>query len=203
MPDYSKSKIYRLEHGEMFYIGSTTLRYLCQRLSLHKKDSKTRTSKLYTYLKDKNWTEVRMVLIEEFPCETRDALNARETHYIEPHLENPYCLNSRVALPTPISLEKQTKKRSLKRSETEVCECGLEIAHGYKSQHITRRIHCERMGIPYEPQQLRSAESLARQTQRASERAKMVVKCECGASITYGSMYLHKKSKAHLNVVPT
>ena len=51
---YTTCKIYKIfdsEHPDMFYIGSTYTT-LKQRLSKHKTDSKTRTSKFYKYIEN-------------------------------------------------------------------------------------------------------------------------------------------------------
>jgi len=81
MPDYSKGKIYKLVGGGLTYYGSTVneLRY---RLKLHKAHFKQNiniTSKLLFETGD----EVKIFLVEKFPCADKMELNARERWYIE------------------------------------------------------------------------------------------------------------------------
>jgi predicted GIY-YIG superfamily endonuclease len=94
MPDYSKSKIYKLqcEDGH-FYIGSTAseLRF---RLQNHKGISKRNTEqRVYKHI-GTDWNKVKIVLIEELRCENKQQLNRREDEFIQQHRENPMCLNS-------------------------------------------------------------------------------------------------------------
>lgn len=200
MPNYNQAKIYKIVHNDMFYYGSTTLQYLSQRLSIHHGEiKKGKTSKLYTYLKDKDWKDVTIELVELYPCNTKDELTAKETKWIEPELNNPLCLNSRCALPTPSSIQKQKDKNSKTKSEKIICECGATIANGYKSQHIKMKSHIEKLGLTPINTKIRSVESLTKQKENAKKRDHTNITCDCGAIIKYGSLYLHKKSKEHLS----
>jgi len=90
MVNYQRGKIYKLvsEHTEKIYIGSTTQKYLSDRLSGH-------ACKFRKYTKDhitKNTTksvelfklgEVQIILIENFPCNDVNELKAREAYYIK------------------------------------------------------------------------------------------------------------------------
>jgi hypothetical protein len=89
MSKYQNSKIYKLvsPHTDEIYIGSTTQR-LCHRLSGHKSDckkikNKSTSSKLFEL------GEVKIILIEECPCDNKEQLLKRERH----HIENNKCLN--------------------------------------------------------------------------------------------------------------
>ena len=87
MPDYSKSKIYKIvcnETGQTYY-GSTTIP-LSQRIGKHR---------LYTGCS--SWCIIERgnydySLVEEFPCESKEQLHKRERWYIE----NNDCVNVRV-----------------------------------------------------------------------------------------------------------
>jgi hypothetical protein len=93
MTKYNNGKIYKIEpvcehdEGEI-YIGSTTRTYLCERMTHHRYDykkSKTDNNrKLSTsIIFDKYGLEnCKILLLENFSCETRDELEAREGHYI-------------------------------------------------------------------------------------------------------------------------
>jgi hypothetical protein len=95
MPDYSKGKIYKIwspSHEEVgCYIGSTT-QPLYKRFSSHK----TRTSKKTNSCSSKilfEYEDTRIDLLEEYPCENREQLNAKEGEWIRK--EN--CLNKNIA----------------------------------------------------------------------------------------------------------
>jgi len=94
MPDYQQSKIYQivcLTTGEC-YIGSTTQATLAQRLSGHCahfkawKNGNPNFVSSFTIIERGNY---RIELIESFPCESRDQLNAREGF----HIRNMVCVN--------------------------------------------------------------------------------------------------------------
>ena len=84
MPDYKNAKIYRLVcnvTGKQ-YIGSTT-QTLAQRLTQHvSKTTHNRKNNCMSreIIANGNYT---IVLIQEFPCENKNQLHARERHYIE------------------------------------------------------------------------------------------------------------------------
>ena len=81
MPDYSKGKIYRLIDGrtlEDLYIGSTT-QPLSYRKSGHKRDTKRKSDQpIYRKCNEIGWDNIKILLIEEYPCESREQLLARE-----------------------------------------------------------------------------------------------------------------------------
>jgi len=89
MPDYRHGKVYaiRSPHLSKFYVGSTTLT-LAQRMAEHR-----RLHRYYSIGKGagmcRGCTSATVIsagdayieLIEECPCDSKDQLNARETHY--------------------------------------------------------------------------------------------------------------------------
>jgi len=93
MPDYQNGKIYKIEalnseDGDI-YIGSTTKNTLAERMTRHrshykgwKKGEKNNLSCFKIF--DKYGIENCFIyLIESFPCNSKDELNAREGHYIK------------------------------------------------------------------------------------------------------------------------
>jgi hypothetical protein len=91
MPDYQKGQIYKLwspqgEEDEI-YIGSTT-QLLYKRKASHKSNKKCRSKILF-----EKYDDVRIELIEEYPCNNKAELNKKEGEYIK---ENK-CLNRCIA----------------------------------------------------------------------------------------------------------
>ena len=105
-----EGKIYKLlcDDGH-YYIGST-ITSLIQRTSVHKASSKTRIRKVYEYI-GVGWDTVQIVLIEEFPCETIDALHQKEDEYVVTALNDPLCLNTNRAFRTPEQRKEAVKAR--------------------------------------------------------------------------------------------
>jgi hypothetical protein len=95
MPDYSQSKIYKIVSNftDEIYIGSTT-QSLGSRKAEHKKKFKywmvnPDSTYFVTSFKLFELGEVDIVLMENFPCENKEQLHARERYYIE----NNLCVN--------------------------------------------------------------------------------------------------------------
>jgi len=87
MPNYLKGKIYKLicDDPELVYYGSTTQKYLSKRLGQHR-ELKCSSKEMFLY------GNVKIILIENYPCSSRDELVARERWFIE----NNNCINKRV-----------------------------------------------------------------------------------------------------------
>ena len=93
--DYSQGKIYRLvcnTTGNTYY-GSTKEKYLSRRLSRHVNDFRViekglghYKSSSYDIIKGENY---QMILVENYPCESKYELESRERYYIE----NNECVN--------------------------------------------------------------------------------------------------------------
>tara|TARA_R110000772_G_C13114221_1_gene421062 strand:+ start:107 stop:691 length:585 start_codon:yes stop_codon:yes gene_type:complete len=90
MPNYLLSKIYKLvcDDENLIYYGSTAQIYLCNRLSGHhqsylNKVNSCESKRLYDV------GNVKIILVEKYPCETKEELLQRERWYIE----NNICVN--------------------------------------------------------------------------------------------------------------
>tara|TARA_R110000803_G_scaffold38011_1_gene82028 strand:+ start:357 stop:1004 length:648 start_codon:yes stop_codon:yes gene_type:complete len=108
MPDYSKSKIYKIvcnETGQTYY-GSTTV-LLSQRIGKHR---------LYNSCSSRCIIErgnYDYSLIEEFPCESKEQLHKRERWYIE----NNDCVNVRVEGRTQKEYQNANKEKIQERKK--------------------------------------------------------------------------------------
>jgi group I intron endonuclease len=85
MPNYGIGKIYKLVNSVdgKICIGST-----CQTLAKRKGEHKRYATKyvnrkVYQHLNSIGWENVRIVLIENYACGSRDELRAREEYYID------------------------------------------------------------------------------------------------------------------------
>ena len=87
MVNYQTAKIYKIVNdiNDKIYIGSTCneLRY---RMYGHRNDSKKErnTNPMYKDMKD-NCEKFRILLVENFPCENKQQLEAREYEIIQQH----------------------------------------------------------------------------------------------------------------------
>ena len=168
--DTQQGKIYKLVSHEtdMCYIGSTSSKYLSVRFGDHKKMYKRwingkmgrRTSfELFKY------DDCKIILLEEYPCNSKYELEARERYYIE---NEPNCVNkqhpdrtrkeyradnydylkikakewqdnNREAI---LAKHKQYYKENKDKWLCKVkCECGAEINAGSMSKHLNSNKH--------------------------------------------------------------
>ena len=131
---YEKSKIYKLQCASgHFYIGSTSNTF-AKRLGQHKDLSKkTPDRRVYKHING-DWSQVRMILIEEFPCETKEQLKKREDEYIQRELKNPLCLNSvaAIGLTKEQTVEYQRKYREAHRDKRKEKAREYYLAHREK-----------------------------------------------------------------------
>ena len=92
MPNYFEGKIFKLhvdEIPELVYIGSTT-QPLCNRLTGYVSSFLNRdANKNYPYFKVLEHPNYHITLIENWPCNNKEELNARQRF----HIENTDCIN--------------------------------------------------------------------------------------------------------------
>ena len=167
MVNYSLGKIYKIvsDLTDKIYIGSTCLEKLCMRLSKHKYNYNEwlNTNKhYYTSYELIKLGDVKIILIENYSCNNRDELRARERYYIE--LYKNICVNKVIPYRTENehlkvnkeyrdknkeqikiqrkqyrdnNIEKIREKKLLKMT----CECGLEINKNHRTRHIKTLKH--------------------------------------------------------------
>ena len=129
MNKYQQSKIYKLTstHTDQIYVGSTCYKYLCNRLSLHKHQYINRPNKNNTSsLKLFKLGDVKIELIELYPCDSWKELNQREQYWLE---TLPNCINIRKAY-TSDEYKKdyrsdETRKAFIKDYANEKLKCDL------------------------------------------------------------------------------
>jgi len=163
MPDYKNSKIYKLwsPEGDEIYIGSTT-----QNLARRKVGHKTDNCK--SRLLFEKYTDVRIELLEEYPCDNKEQLAKKEGEYIR----NNICVNK--SIPDRTNKEwyednkekrkeimdnwyknnkehykeyyENNKEKILEYMKTEiVCECGRMVRLGDKARHQRSKRHNDLM----------------------------------------------------------
>jgi hypothetical protein len=96
MSDFSKAKIYKIVCNVtgFVYIGSTVQK-ISQRLRSHRFDYKKYLDGEYHYVTSFKILEnanYEIILIEDYPCERKEELLARERHWIE----NTVCVNKHI-----------------------------------------------------------------------------------------------------------
>jgi hypothetical protein len=166
MPDYQKGKIYKIvsPHIDKIYIGSTCKEYLSQRLAAHKGDfKKWQQGKInkVTSFDLIQLGEVEILLLETYPCNTKDELISRERHWYDlnkelvinkyrPHITYDELLESKKEdyinnkehysqLHRQWRQNNAEKKKEMDKKYHEIkfnCECGSnDISYAHKKRH--------------------------------------------------------------------
>lgn len=90
---YKNGKIYRIMCIDGHYYYGSTVQRLYERLSHHKKLSKTDKTVFYNHINTLGWDNATIEIVEEYPCETTQQLHAKEDEYITQSKGDPLCLN--------------------------------------------------------------------------------------------------------------
>ncbi|CAE7766832.1 unnamed protein product [Symbiodinium microadriaticum] len=150
--DYANGKIYAIynySEPSLVYVGSTC-QSLSKRFSKHRREINSRKSQtipLYIKMREIGRVHFYIELLEEYPCENKDQLRAREGYYIR----KLGTLNGLIDCRTRKEWEAENqqylkdyrKNRWLnKKEEITVfnkqrftCDCGVELSNASKSRH--------------------------------------------------------------------
>ncbi len=84
MNRYDNGQIYKLVNSvdDSIYIGSTCMP-LAKRKASHKRTAKKKPRPVHLHLNEIGWKNVRIILIEEWPCGSKKELLKREQHWID------------------------------------------------------------------------------------------------------------------------
>ena len=150
--DYQKGKIYKIEShlGDKIYIGSTTNEYLCQRMRGHrknynqwKKENRDLTTSFLLF-EEYGIDNCEIILIEAYPCNSKDELKSREAHYIKTIKCVNKCIPGRTSKQYDIDNKERIQQRKQKYYE-DTKDKQLEYYHTNKEQISERRkIHYEK-----------------------------------------------------------
>ena len=171
MVNYANGKIYKITGGGLTYIGSTT-QPLYKRYSGHKlcktyfdKGDKSRSCSSSQILA---FDDCCITLIEDFPCERKEQLLARERYYYDlmdcvnkckpkatseeirlDHLNYSKLIYEKnketISIQQKSYREKNKEKISAKNKEMNVCSCGIETPMNNKSRHDKSKKHLDRL----------------------------------------------------------
>ncbi len=196
MPDYSQGKIYKIEpiveHEEYeIYIGSTTQKYLCSRLSDHRAHYNRWKSNLHGKvmcfeLFDKyGFDNCVITLIENVDAETKDELLQKERHYIQ----SMKCINKFVPL------------RTLKEYYSDNKEHRQKICKEYHENHKEQIADYQRKWREENKELKQDLDKQYRENnkEKIKLRKSEKITCECGKTIRHDDLSRHKKSQFHLN----
>jgi hypothetical protein len=150
---YQRGKIYKIisPHTDKIYIGSTCEQYLSQRLGGHKGNYKRfleeKKVSYTTSFKLLELGDVEIILIESYPCNSKDELHSRERYYID--LNKDIIVNK--FIPTRKIKEyrensKEIRKQYLEKNKDKIREQVKQYIENHKDEireHKQKIINCE------------------------------------------------------------
>ncbi len=131
MVAYENGKIYKIVCSETnrVYYGSTTQKYLCNRLAGHK-------YKKQSTMKD--FVDMKIYLVEHYSCKSKQELEDRENYYIK----NFECVNQRQAPSGTNIRRRETQYNYANKNRIKIiCECGCKISKLNISTHRKTKKH--------------------------------------------------------------
>ena len=179
MPDYNQSKIYKLVSNKSpdIYIGSCLMR-LSSRLSSHRsKSNKTSSRKLFI-----DDAIITIVLIEDYPCNNKNELKARELL----HITNTPCIN--INKPFPCEIVYGDGKAWRKEYNIINAVAIKKTVDEYGKKH--RLLTVDKI------KEYRKINAVAIKEQK---REKII--CDCGCEIRKSEKSRHKRSKKHMDLI--
>jgi predicted GIY-YIG superfamily endonuclease len=156
---YPRAKIYKLTCEDGHYYYGSSCNELRVRFQQHKQDSRKHpTRHCYSHIITLGWDKVKIVLVEEFPCESKLELRKREDSFIRPCLSDPFCLNRDRAYASDEDnrewfrtnrnweLKKKSDEESYQRRKDALlapytCECGRVVTSCGKLRHERTALH--------------------------------------------------------------
>ena len=153
--DYSKSKIYKIVpkgKDSPCYVGSTTKQYLSQRVVAHrsayrhwKKWGNRSRVTVYGIFDEFGFDNCEILLLESYPCDSRDELHAREGYWIR-ELD---CVNRYVAGRSRKEHYQEDKERILQRRKERYEADKERILKKNKEWRKTNRDHIKEKNEKY------------------------------------------------------
>jgi hypothetical protein len=167
MVNYGNGKIYKIvsDQTDKIYIGSTTKTYLSQRMDYHRSDYKKWKNGKHHYVTSFDivkYDDAEIVLIENFPCKTKDELHQKERQIIEQNKN--VCVNKNNPIGTLADLRQQQRewnyrniekikkyykdnkeKIRKKKSQQIQCTCGIYYSHTNRARHLKSNVHIANM----------------------------------------------------------
>ncbi len=170
---YQGSKLYKIisNLSDDIYIGSTCEKYLSNRLGKHRSDYKRYLEGKESYTSSYELLKLshyEIILIENYPCNNKDELKARESYWIKqldcvnkniPGRTHKQWLDdnkvhckeyakehyekNKVTVATTHSkyYEKNKEHISAQKAQICICECGRQYTHGKRARHMKTAYH--------------------------------------------------------------
>ena len=182
--NFQNGKIYQITShcGDKIYIGSTTKKYLSQRMYKHRshykqwKQNKAGNITVFELFHEYGLENCQILLLELYPCNSNDELTSREGHYIR----TMECVNKCIPGRTKKQYYADNKEQILEKAK-QYYDNNKEVVSEYQKQ--------------YQKQYYDNNKELV--LERMKQYRKIKVTCGCGSHICQGASSRHNKSIKH------
>ena len=213
MVNYNDGKIYKIEpicvHDECdIYIGSTTKKYLSQRMDNHRcdykrwKDCKCNKVTVYDIFDKYGVENCQIILIELVNASSKDELYAREKH----HIKTLSCVNKVIIGRTRTEYLQDNKEHTAQRNKvyydnnkTHIVEMSVNYYNNNKEAILEARK--EYYDKNKEILNERNKQYNINNKDKISEYKNNDILCECGVYTTPTNKSRHIKTKKHLKSI--
>jgi hypothetical protein len=191
--DYSKGKIYQIVDytNDNVYVGSTCEPTLARRLANHVNNYKAylngdkKYMSSYKIIENNNYD---ILLIEAYPCNTRDELHKREGYYIK---NTPNCVNKFIAGRTDAQYRQDNKEKIVKQMKQHYDDNKQKISEVHKKYYENNK---EKISEVHKQYYEKNREKLL-------EKKNQTIKCTCGMFFTISNKSKHEKSQKHKSFI--
>jgi hypothetical protein len=213
MPDYQKGKIYKLvsDHTDQIYIGSTVQK-LSQRLAKHACDFRKGKYKC-TSKKLFELGNVKIILIENYSCNSKEELLKHERNYIE----TMDCVNKNMPGRTKseyyhdnkeeiLKQKKEYKRKNIdkiKERNKEYYLKNIDKIKEYDLKNIDKIKERKKEHYLKNKDKIKEykKEYCLKNIDKIKERSKVRTICDCGLDVNKSCIARHKKTKKHMDIM--
>lgn len=189
---YQNGKIYKITDVgyNMCYIGST-IQPLSKRFGHHRDTHHTGACASSVIFKSYGRDNCKITLIENYPCNNKEQLKAREGHFIE----TMDCVNKFIAGGDKSVWDKRYYQKNR--------DAILEKSRMYQENHREEIKEQQQQYRDTHREQKRETDRQYRENNKETINAKKLelILCECGCYSVRSSIARHKKTKKHIELM--
>ena len=201
MPDYHLSKIYKIEpinsldEGDVYY-GSSVQKYLSTRMTQHVSKYKCQSCNMSSHILFEKYgvSNCNIVLVENYPCNSKDELFAREKYYIK----NFKCVNQLTPLHNDKEYRKENKDR-IKQNKKEYYNKNQEQIKQHNKEFYEN--NKQKILQSQKEYTLKNKEKIAAVKKVYLEKNSEKIECECGITCKKINMKRHLKTEKHAKIM--